>query len=399
MRRKVVFVDQAVAFGGSIVVLAHLVRFLDRERFEPVLVTLMPPDVLRDLFDPQVRIHRLDYRADYTRRDRFLTRFRRFGPLVNRLGAYLFTLLSLGSDIAYSVRLWRVLRAERPDLVHINNNALHAAEVCAVAGIPFLWHFHGLPPGERLSAWRRWVLRRARRFVSISEYVSSLAGEYRRPGFQPIDVIPNPAPRMVDAPATELLELRRRWKIRPDALVIGIFGRLVRWKGQLEFLRAFGAVRHEFPNAVALIVGNASDLGQEYEAELRACVSRELCDSVVFTGYTPDVVPLYQMCDIVVHASIEPEPFGLVIVEAMSAGAAVVASQLGAGPELVADGETGLVVDPRRPDLLANALRRLLGNAGLRARLARQGKDYARAKFDPGHYALSLGELYNRLLV
>jgi len=398
VRRKVIFVDQAVAFGGSIVVLAHLVRFLDQERFEPVLITLMPPEVLRDLFDPSVRIHRLKFSANYTERDKFVARFRRFGWLAHRLGAYVFTLKSFGSDCAYRWRLWRVLRAERPDLVHINNNAPHAAEVCALAGIPFIWHFHGLPSGHHLSPWGSWVLRKARRFVSISEYTSSLADEYRRPGFQPIDVIPNPAPKTVDAPATQLLELRRRWGIRPDAVVIGIFGRLVRWKGELEFLRAFNEVRREFPNAVALVVGNASDLGQEYEADLRAFVGQDLRDSVVFTGYTADVVPLYQMCDIVVHASIEPEPFGLVIVEAMSAGAAVVASQLGAGPEIVADGETGLVVDPRRPELLADALRRLLSNAELRSRLAKRGKDYAREKFDPGRYAFALGELYTSLL-
>ena len=396
--RKIVFVDQAAAFGGSIVVLAHLIRFIDRRHYDPVLVTPMPRDVLRTLFDPELPIRHVTWKHDYRARERFIARFRRFGPLAHRLGGYLFALLSLKSNTQYRLQLWRVLHAERPVLVHVNNNAFQAAEVCALAGIPFVWHFHGLISGERLVGWRRWVLRKALRFVSISEYIAGLAGAYRAPGFQPIDVIPNPAPKPVDLSRGELLELRCRWGIAAGATVIGIFGRLVEWKGQLEFLQAFSQVQREFPDAVALIVGDASDLGQEYEARLRASVTEELRPRVVFTGYMADVGPLYQMCDIVVHASIEPEPFGLVIVEAMSAGSAVIASELGAGPELVADGETGLLVDPRKPERLAAALRTLLGDRELRARLADRGKTYAREKFDPERYSASMGELYRRLV-
>jgi glycosyltransferase involved in cell wall biosynthesis len=398
MARKVVFVDHGAAFGGSIVVLAHLIRYMDRRQYEPVLITPMPEDVLRSLFAPQVPIRRITFKHDYRARERFIARFRRFGPIAHRFGVYLFTLVSLKSTFGYRLRFWRVLRGERPQLVHVNNNAFHAAEVCAVMGVPFIWHFHGLNPDHKLSGWRRWVLRKALRFVSISEYTASLAGAYRGPGFQPIDVIPNPAPKQLDLESEELLELRRRWGIAPQATVIGIFGRLVSWKGQLEFLQAFSKVQDEFPDAVALVVGDASDLGQQYEAQLRASVNDDLRGRVVFTGYIADVFPLYQTCDIVVHASIEPEPFGLVIVEAMSAGSAVIASALGAGPELVADGDTGLVVDPRHPEQLALALRRLLGDRELRARLARRGQDYALEMFDPEHYARRMEELYQQSL-
>jgi glycosyltransferase involved in cell wall biosynthesis len=394
--RKIVFIDQAIAFGGSIVVLAHLLRFIDRRRYDPVLVTPMSEEVLRDLFAPDVRIKRVNWKHDYRVREKFIAPFRRWRA--TRIGAYLFTLLSLKSNVHYRLRLWRILRAERPHLVHVNNNAWHGAEVCALSGIPFLWHFHGLNPDDRLSGWRRWVLRKAIRFVSISEYTANQAGEYRQQGFAPIEIIPNPAPKPADAASAALLELRRRWGIPADATVVGIFGRLVRWKGQLEFLDAFSLIRRDFPRAVALVVGDASDLGDEYESQLRAWAGKELPEQVIFTGYCADVGPLYQMCDIVVHASIAPEPFGLVIVEAMSAGAAVVASKHGAGPEIIADGETGLIVDPRRREELAGALRKLLEDPGLRAHLASQGKAYARAKFDPERFASSMGELYGRLV-
>jgi glycosyltransferase involved in cell wall biosynthesis len=158
-------------------------------------------------------------------------------------------------------------------------------------------------------------------------------------------------------------------------------------------------VRAHDPNTVALIVGDASDLGENYETLLRNWVAEnDLRDSVVFTGYCADVGPLYQVCDIVVHASIEPEPFGLVIVEAMSAGAAVIASKLGAGPEIIQAGVTGLTADPRSPDELANSIFKLLDDKELRRKVALAGKMHAREKYAPQRYAAAMDAVYQRVL-
>jgi len=393
-RFKLVLVDQAVAFGGSIVVLAHLLKFLDRDRYSCVLITAMPQDVLDTLFDSSVRIVRLKPAIDYRSRSRMAHRLRWLGPLGTRLGAYCFTALSFAGNLSYRWKLWQVLRRERPQLVHINNNCFFSAEVCALAGYPYVFHYHGLLDIP-LPAWRRWVLSRAARFISISHYVTRTHERHRDPRFQPVETILNPAPKPVDLGPEQLATVKKQWIGARDALVMGIFGRLVGWKGQLEFLRAFEKVRQRFPDIVALIVGDASDLGKDYETSLRNwVVEHKLADSVVFAGYISDVGPLYQICDIVVHASIEPEPFGLVIVEAMSAGAAVVASSLGAAPEIVADGVTGLIADPRSPTQLEEALTRLVQDAPLRRQLAHAGKAHARRVYAPEKFAAAVEEIY-----
>jgi glycosyltransferase involved in cell wall biosynthesis len=397
-KTKLVFVDQAVAFGGSIVVLAHLLKFLDRERYTCVLVTAMPQNVLASLFDGGVKVVPLKPALDYRDRSEMTQKFQWLGKLGIRVAAYGFTVLSFSGNLRYRWQLWQLLRRERPQLVHINNNCFFSAETCAIAGQPYVFHYHGL--SERpLSAWRRWVLSKAARFISISQYTSRIAERYRGANFRAITTIPNPALPPLDLSDAERAAVKRRWITNSEALVIGIFGRLVDWKGQLQFLQAFQTVRARFPDIVALVVGDASDLGKHYESRLRTWVSdNQLNDAVVFTGYISDVGPLYDICDIVVHASIEPEPFGLVIVEAMSAGAAVVASPLGAAPEIVEHGVTGLIADPRSPDALAQALLSLLSDPDLRKRLAAAAKLHAREKYAPQRFAAAVDTVYREVL-
>jgi glycosyltransferase involved in cell wall biosynthesis len=397
-KTKLMFVDQAVAFGGSIVVLAHLLKFLDRDRYSLLLITAMPDDVLATLFDSGVRIVRLKPTYDYRKREELTRRWRRLGKQGIRLGAYWFTILSASGNLRYRWKVLQWVRAERPALLHINNNCFYSAEVCALLGQPYLFHYHGLADTP-LPAWRRWVLSKAATFVSISDFVTGIFTRHRDTRFQPIRTIPNPAPPPLDLPAAELQAVKQRWGLDPGATLIGIFGRLVSWKGQMEFLQAFSQVRARFPNIMALIVGDASDLGKDYEAQLRRWVTDQgLSDSVVFTGYVSEPRPLYQICDIVVHASIEPEPFGLVIVEGMSAGAAVIASSLGAAPEIVNHGVTGLIADPRSPEALAQALTALLSEPERRKRIALAGKIHAREKYAPERFAQAFDALYREIL-
>jgi glycosyltransferase involved in cell wall biosynthesis len=395
---KLVLVDQAVAFGGSIVVLAHLLKFIDHDLYECVLVTAMPQDVLNTLFDSRVRIVRLKPALDYRDRGTWSQKLGWLGKNRQRAAGYLFTVLSLAGNLRYSWEFWRILRRERPQIVHINNNCYFSPQVCALAGQRYVYHYHGILDIP-LPRWHRWVLSKASRFISISHYVTRIHERRKDPRFQPVETILNPAPKPVDLTREQREEVKLRWIHNRDSVVIGIFGRLVGWKGQMEFLHAFQAVRQRFPDVKALIVGDASDLGKQYETELREWVSSNgLQDAVVFTGYISDPGPLYQICDIVVHASIEPEPFGLVIVEAMSAGAATIASSLGAAPEIVTHGVTGLIADPRSPTELTEAMARLVENPELRTKLASAGKTHARHVYAPERFAAAVEGVYRGVI-
>ncbi|MBH0774744.1 glycosyltransferase family 4 protein [Nocardia bovistercoris] len=157
----------------------------------------------------------------------------------------------------------------------------------------------------------------------------------------------------------------------PDAVRIVMVGRLTPWKGQDVLLRALPLLRHR-PAAVTLVGGAFFD-EEEFGDRLRA-LAAELDVPVEFAGHVDDPTDHFAAADIAVHASVTPEPFGQVVVEAMRAGCAVIAADAGGPTEIVRDGRDGVLVTPGAPAALAAALDRLIADPALRARLAESGR-------------------------
>jgi glycosyltransferase involved in cell wall biosynthesis len=163
----------------------------------------------------------------------------------------------------------------------------------------------------------------------------------------------------------------------PDA-VVAVVGRLAPWKGQDVFLRALAAARHR-PRQVFLVGGTFFD-EEPYRAGLEK-LAADLGLPVTFTGHLDDPGTVLREADVLVHCSVLPEPFGQVVVEGMQAGCAVVATRPGGPTEIIDPEMSGLLVDAGDERQLTVALDRLLGDAGLRTRLAAAGRERAR-RFD-----------------
>jgi glycosyltransferase involved in cell wall biosynthesis len=177
----------------------------------------------------------------------------------------------------------------------------------------------------------------------------------------------------------------------PDAFVVIHVGRLVPWKGQREFLRAAQIVARQCPAARFVIVGDVAFEGPGYREELhRLARDLGLAERVIFTGWRRDVPALLSAADVLVHSSILPEPFGLVLVEAMALERPVVASALGGPGAIVRDGRDGLLVDPRRPQEIAAAVLRLAGDPALRRAMGRSGRARALACFGAERFSAGL---------
>jgi glycosyltransferase involved in cell wall biosynthesis len=172
-------------------------------------------------------------------------------------------------------------------------------------------------------------------------------------------------------------EFRRRFS--PDAApLVGVFGRICRWKGQDLFLRALAQV----PGARGVIAGAALFEEQEFERELHALVAQlGLSERVTFAGHVDDVMTLMAACDVVVHCSTAPEPSGRVIAEAMFAGTPVIGSDAGGVPEFITDGETGQLTPLNDAEALAAAVRRYLDNPQWSREVARRARLRAEEKF------------------
>jgi glycosyltransferase involved in cell wall biosynthesis len=165
-------------------------------------------------------------------------------------------------------------------------------------------------------------------------------------------------------------------RLPTDAPVVGLVGRLQPWKGQDRLLRAQALLCERGHRMHTVIVGgDAYGLSSEYADSLPALVSElGLTDDVTLTGQVPDAGPYIEQLDILVNAS-DPEPFGIVLLEGMSRGVAVVAVDSGGPGEFIEDGHTGLLARSGDPGALADALEPLLVSAVQREAIGRAGRE------------------------
>ena len=144
-----------------------------------------------------------------------------------------------------------------------------------------------------------------------------------------------------------------------DTPIIGIFGRISHWKGQDIFLKALSNVQ----NVQGVIVGGAHFDEDNYLQTLKNFTAENnLQNRVKFIGHINDVPCAMAACDIIVHASTQPEPFGLVIVEAMLTGRPVIVSNAGGAKEIMLDNETGSLTPPSDEEALTLAIQKILGD-------------------------------------
>jgi glycosyltransferase involved in cell wall biosynthesis len=178
------------------------------------------------------------------------------------------------------------------------------------------------------------------------------------------------------APPPDERELPAAVDLPADVPVVGIVGRLQPWKGQDRLLRA-QALLHERGRRIHTLVvgGDAHELSREYADSLRPLVQTlGLADAVTLTGQVDDVGRYVKRMDVLVNAS-DPEPFGIVLLEAMARDVAVVAVAAGGPAEFIDSGHTGMLAQTGQPAALADALQPLLDCPELRRRIAHAGHE------------------------
>ena len=163
--------------------------------------------------------------------------------------------------------------------------------------------------------------------------------------FVPKEVRPRVEVLYMGADAAEIIDDDEKIKLREkyalnNVFTVGIVGRIEEAKGQFLVIDAVKKLVQEGVNAQALIVGHAMD--EKYLQELKSKVNNDgLKNKIIFTGFTTEAQKLMQLCDCLVLAT-KQETFGLVLIEAMASGVAVIASDSGGPLEIIDDGETGL---------------------------------------------------------
>lgn len=298
----------------------------------------------------------------------------------------------------YIADLAAYIRRHEIRLVHLNNGFenLEAHLAATLTRRPVLIHAHGGSGTLRLT---RMLARRIPQSIAISEPAARGLCQVGVPP-ERVTVIHNPLtvdPTPLDPDARD--RTRRAHGLPTGGTVIGIVGRIVAWKGQLEFLRAAALVLRDAPDAVAVIIGDVTDANDAYGVQVRqAAANLGIADRVRFTGFVPDPREVYALVDVLVHCSINPEPFGLVLTEAMALGIPVLAADRGGPLEIITDGVDGYLRDPTNPDAVAERVVALVRDRELRERIGRAGRESALRRFDPDAYAARVASVYDRVL-
>ena len=366
---RVAYISTTSEPGGAEISLATLIKGLDRREVEPRALLPGPGPLAEKLRALDVPVSFVPMETRRRRRPLGFWRSQR----------------AIGN--------W--LRQQGPDLVHVNSFWAPELVIPAArrAGFPVVYHCRDLY--DRLDPARASALRMCSAVIAITRCVAQRL-EALLPGL-PVKVIYN------DVDQAELEAAAPDSSLRPslgweECFVVGIASRISPDKGQLDFIRAAAIVSECCPSARFLVVGSplfTHDRG--YPARLDSeILSLGLQGRVHFTGFVESVASVYKTMDVCVLAS-RSEPFGLVVVEAMACGIPVVATRSGGPEEVIRHGETGLLVDVERPDQMAEAIIRLMEDAGLRARLAAAGREDVARRFR-NQESRRVTEMYRGLL-
>jgi glycosyltransferase involved in cell wall biosynthesis len=391
---RVLYVDYSLGFGGAIKSLALTLRELPS--VEKFIFTSQDPELVETWFSG-MRVFSFRRLVNYRTIEKIRARL--------QLPALQLIALKLAAGVDMLViaknlgRLIWFLRRHRIDIVHLNNGFLPQEALLAtrVLRIPCVVHLRDFQLDARGPA--SIAARDGTEVITVSDAVAAsldntpIPASKRTTIHDPVDL------QLMEHASGARQRVRKELGLGDQDIAVGIFGRVIPWKGQLEFVKALTIVMRTAPGVIAVIVGDESDGGLGYIRQVHTAIeSSGLSERFISTGYQKSVEDYYAAMDIVVHASVTPEPFGMVVPEAMAAGCAVIAADAG-GPREVIDNETdGLLTPPGDIQALSDAVLRLASDQALRARIADLGKRKALARFGIAESARRVADVYVKVL-
>ena len=300
---------------------------------------------------------------------------------------------------------WRMLRTETSQLealardraaalVHSNTSVIVSGQRLADrVGVPHVLHVREIYPHIPLAwpLWRRRMLR-ADRLLCVSHAV---AAQFR--GSERVAVVHDGLPR---APGrADRAAARAMVGLDPETYAVAVLGRVSAWKGQDVLARALAEPPLASIGAVGLVAGTAWPGAERPLAELeRLREELGLGERLLTLGFEDDVATLLGAVDAVAVPSKRPDPFPNAALEAAAAGVPVVAAAHGGLPEMLRDGQTGVLVEPNDPLALASALRALADEPGRARTIGAAAAADVAARFSAERMLAAVQAEYDALL-
>ncbi len=375
---RVLIVNHAVEIGGAEVALLRFLDKLDHNLIQPALACPKEGPLTDEVRKRGVPVY-----LGYPSARLLQVRRRSMGGSLGKIPLYPWDMLTTVIGLA------RLIKREKFDLVFTNSAKadIYGSLAGRLASRPVVWRMHDIVDTDAYSKLNVMLFKVcaslfAHRIIAISGAVAK-AFEDLRISREKISVVYHGIDMEEDKVLGKRMAMRRELGIDEKDPVVGFVGRLVDWKGPDVFIRSAQEVSKRMPEARFLIVGDAVFGERDYVEQLKnLCLELGIEDRVIFTGYREDVLEVMSAMNVLVHASVLPEPFGMVLIEAMSLGLPVVATQGGGVGEIVKAEETGLIIPPKDSEAMAEAIFRILSDKGMARRMGEAGKRRAAELFD-----------------
>jgi glycosyltransferase involved in cell wall biosynthesis len=379
-RAAILFIHQSADLYGSDRMLLNILDGLDPGRCERIVILPEDGPLAAALASRGIETHVAD---------------------VAKIRRSMFTLRGVFTLAARLVASCKAITAaaagRRVDIVHSNTLAVLGGAVWATTHrVRHVWHVHEILRRPRLLSslfpWMLWLL--ADTVVANSHATARSLTSSLRPLARKTRVIPNGV-AVPGAPRNPAPAFRKTFNAAEGDVLVTLVGRINGWKGHQVLVRAFADLAPRFPRLRLAMVGSAPSGQPEHREHLVRLVDTLPCkDAITLHEYTEDVAGVWAATDIAVVPSTEPEPFGLVAVEAMASGVPVVAANHGGLAEIVEHGVTGLLVAPGSADALADALARLVESPALREEMGRNGERRATDLFGLARFQAAFAAVY-----
>lgn len=398
--KRILYVEGNVdgTVGGSYYVLYDLVINLDKTRYCPVVLFYFDNFVATMLREKGIETYILQ------RPEPFIFPLKNSKNLMGKTLYQCFRPLQRIINIAKrllipAIQLRRFLKTKKIDLVDLNNSVTRNHEwmlAAQLAGVACMTHVMGI--NKHFSWMSRFFASRMKAIITVSRQVQSNMQQHGL-DYPHIITIHNGIDLNRYQISRQPNDVRKQFNIPEQIPLIGVIGNIKYWKGQETVIRATALIKKEFPDIRCLLVGAVAKNDLEYyEYLVKLIEDLSLKETVIFTGFQNNPLDFINTMDIVIHPSIDPEPFGIINLEAMYLSKPVISTTIGAPPEIFENTVSGVLIDPGNPEILARECLLLLRFPEKAKKLGQNGYKRLMSNFTIDINVKKTENIYDKLL-
>ena len=382
-RINILFLHAGAERYGADNILLSLIKGLDRQRFNPVVILPNTGPLQEELSALNIPIRIFEFGV-------LRRKYMSFFGLINR-----FHYISIGL-----IRVIRIARKENINIIHTNTSTILVGGMAAkILRVPHVWHIHEITERPKI-VWKLLsyiIPRLSDKVIAVSHAVrqhlirGSILNELRA-------LVIHNGIDMEPYFRNDGSRIRKEYNVSKDNIFVGMIGRVNSWKGQHAFIDTAKILIKCQDNVYFIMSGGTFEGEEGLFMALRNRIDIEgLTNRIFLSDYRKDIPDVLAALDVFVLPSIKPDPLPTVVLEAMASGKPVVSFSHGGATEMIINRETGILVPVDDIRKMAEAIKELIDNKAMRLAMGKKGKERCEKYYSKREFDYNIESLFTRL--